>query len=159
MEAKIYKILPHLFLDTDISIWVDGNIFLLIEPGKLAEEFLGEADMAVWKHFNRNCIYEEVPHIIGLGGDRGLYVEEQAAHYRAQGHPANWGLGECNVIIRRHNEKVKRFCNAWWAEICRWSARDQMSFPFVLRNSDIKCNFVPGNPREHKYFKYVPHLS
>ena len=30
MNAKIFKILSHKFIDTDLSIWVDGNIKLLI---------------------------------------------------------------------------------------------------------------------------------
>lgn len=158
MEAKIYKILPHLFLDTDISIWLDGNIELLIDKEQLVDEYLGNADMMVWKHFDRDCIYDEVPNIIGLGGDRGINVEAQAGYYKSQGFPAHAGLAECNVIIRRHNDKVKYFCNEWWSEICRWSARDQMSFPYVLKNHpNLKVNFINANVRNHTWFNYTPH--
>ena len=157
MEAKRYKILSHLFFD-DTTIWVDGNIFPLIPPEQLVDEFLGDADMAVWKHPQRDCIYDEVPNILGLGGDRGHMVEAQSEHYKKMGHPAHWGLGECNVILRRNNEKVRSFCNEWWSEICRWSARDQMSFPYLLRlHPELKVNFIEGNVRNHPYFRYVPH--
>jgi hypothetical protein len=158
MEAKRYKILSHQFIDTDISIWVDGNIFLLVPCIQLVDDFLGDADMAVFKHPWRDCLFWELQSIIGLDGDKPLGAREQVEHYRKMGHPKHWGLGECGMIIRRHNDKIIKFNNEWWSEICRWSARDQLSFPYVLRqNPDIKCNFIVGNVREHPYFKYEDH--
>jgi hypothetical protein len=41
-------------------------------------------------------------------------------------------------IIKRNNEKVNRLMEAWWAEICRWSYRDQVSFPVVSLTNEIK---------------------
>lgn len=155
MNAKIFKILSHQYLDTDISIWVDGNIELLVPKEQLVEEWLRDADMAVWKHFGRDCIFEEAPAAKGLGGEYTWMIDEQIDHYRD--FPKHAGLAECNVIIRRHNTKVNAFNNDWWAEICRWSCRDQISFPVVLSRHDLKVNFIEGNPREHKYFKYVSH--
>jgi hypothetical protein len=40
MNAKFYKVLPHKFLDYDICIWVDGNIFLNVPPEQLISEWL-----------------------------------------------------------------------------------------------------------------------
>ena len=158
MNAKAPKILSHQFIDADISIWVDGNIFLNIDPQKIVDEFLGDNDIAVWKHFDRNCIYDELRAVIGLGGDKPIGAEEQVARYRSLGFPVHYGLGECNVIVRRHNNIVMHFNNYWWSEVCAWSARDQLSFPFVLWNMpSIRCNFVEGNVRNHPYFKYIDH--
>jgi hypothetical protein len=47
MNAKIYKILPHKWVDCDVSIWIDGNIYLNVSPEQLVEEFLMDEDMAV----------------------------------------------------------------------------------------------------------------
>jgi hypothetical protein len=161
LSAKIYKILPHKFLDTDISIWLDGNIYLLIPPEQLVKEFLGDNEMAVWKHFDRNCIYKEAVAAKGLYPEDKEYqvmIDGQIEHYKKIGFPENVGLAECNVIIRKHNKKTERFNEAWWAEICRWGWRDQLSFPVVLsRFKDSRVNFVEGNPRNHEYFKYNPH--
>ena len=164
-NAKIYKVLSHQFLETDYSIWVDGNITLLVDPEVLIKEFLGDADIAVWKHFNRDCIYEEHEAAKGLYEDGIIHNEnvhaetdEQISRYNRNKFPKNYGLGECNVIIRKHSPQVEAFNNYWWSEICRWSFRDQLSFPYVINKfPKLKVNFIKGNPREHKYFKYIPH--
>lgn len=155
MNAKIYKVLSHQFIDADISVWLDGNITLLIEPEKFVEEFLGDSDIGVWKHFDRDCVYEEGPAAIGLGGDYTWNIEDQLNHYREKGFPEHAGLAECNVIVRRHTPEVIAFNNAWWAEICRWSCRDQIAFPYVLK--DLKVKFNEGNVRNHPYFQYTAH--
>lgn len=158
MEAKIYKILSHQFLNTDISIWVDGNIFLLVDPKKIVEEFLGDADIAVWKHFDRDDVYDEARAAMGLGGDQVPYIKKHLEHFEEIKFPRHTGLAECNVIIRRHNKRVEKFNNYWWSEICRHSNRDQLSFPVVVKKCpDVKINYVEGNVRNHNYFKYVPH--
>lgn len=157
LNAKIYKILSHQFLDTDISIWVDGNIKLLIPEKRLVKEWLGDADMAVWKHFDRDDVYEEGMAAIGLGGEQVPYIEKHLEYYEEIDFPHHTGLAECNVLIRRHNQAIKNFNNAWWGEICRHSNRDQLSFPKVLLEYPIKVNFIEGNARDHNWFEYTPH--
>jgi len=65
----------------------------------------------------------------------------------------------CGLIIRRHNELVKRFNERWWAEITRWSPRDQVSFPVVRREMpEVKINTITGDIRKHPYLDFKPHL-
>jgi len=158
MNAKIYKVLAHKFVEDDISIWIDGNIELLIPEDEFIKDFLGDADIAVFKHFDRDCLYNEAPAAKGLGGDYVQMIDEQVEHYRMKGFPGHAGLPDCSVIVRRHNKETERFNESWWAEICRWSCRDQISFPYVLRNfPNLKVKFNVGNPRDHINFKYTPH--
>jgi len=159
-QAKVFKVLSHQFIeDADYSIWLDGNIKLLIDPDFLVQEWLWGYDIAVWKHFGRDCIYDEASEIERLWKGKIPLVREQVEHYRKQGHPEHWGLAECNVIVRKHTDAVKRFNDAWWSEICRWSWRDQLSFPYVARtNPSVRVNYVHGNPRDHRYFKYRDHI-
>ncbi len=157
IAAKIYKILSHEFIDSDISIWVDGNIELLIPPEKLVDDWLKDADLAVWKHPDRDCIYDEAPAAKGLGGDYVKMIDEQIREYGNKGFPRNAGLAECNVIMRRHNNKVKTFNEDWWNEILKWSCRDQLSFPVVHSRHNLKINYIQGNVRNHEWFRYTPH--
>ena len=159
MNAKIYKVLPHKFLDDDVTMWVDGNIFLLEPVEKIVEDFLGGADMAVWKHPERDCIFKEAEAAKGLFENIDIRnsIDEHINHYASMCIPSIT-LAECNVIIRRNTPTVNAFNEAWWAEICRWSFRDQLSFPVVLRNFPINVNYIVGNVRNHKYFKYEPHF-
>jgi len=152
-------------MDADYSIWIDGNITLLVDPGLLVGEFLGDADISVWKHFDRNCIYKEHTAARGLFENgticnENVYTEinSQIEEYKNKEFPKNFGLGECNVIIRKHSPQIEAFNNYWWSEICRWSFRDQISFPYIINKfPKIKVNFVKGNPRNHDYFNYKPH--
>ena len=59
MAAKIYKILIHKYCDYEYILWVDGSIILIGSINGLVDNFLGQADMALFKHRFRNCVYEE----------------------------------------------------------------------------------------------------
>lgn len=164
LNAKIYKLLPHKFLDADITIWVDGNIFLEVPAEQLVEEWLGDADMAMLRHYKRQDIYWEhkwIPYAIKNHPNKNFQlkeVNEQIEHYRKIGVPDNIGLWMGGVIIRRNIPSVNRLNEAWWAEVCRWSIRDQVSFPVVLRKfPEIKINRVDADIKSHPYLKYVDH--
>ena len=160
MNAKIYKILSHTYFSSQFTIYVDGNIFLNVPPSKLISELLGEADIALFRHPWRHCLYQE--HEPAKQRVLPLFkplMDEQVINYRNEGMPVNFGLGECNMLIRRNNAITAEFNERWWAEICRYTNRDQMSFPYVLwkMKDRIKVNFIEGNIRRHPYFKYVNH--
>lgn len=157
MAAKKYKILAHKYIDADYSIWVDGNIKPLVDKEVIVNEFLGDNDIAVWEHFLRDCIYDEASACIHFNKGKKENIIRQVKYYREQDYPEHNGMGECNVIVRRHNDKVKKFNEDWWEQIQKFSCRDQISFPYVLWKSDIKCNFVKGEPRTHPYFYYKLH--
>lgn len=160
MGAKVYKILSNKFTKAPYSIWIDGNVFLNEEPKKIVEEFLGDNDLVVFRHPHRNCIYEEH----GPARDRlpdyaKHLIDKQIKDYKEEGMPEQFGLGECGMIIRRNNDIVREFNGRWWAEICKYSWRDQISFPYVLwkMGGRIKVKLLNGNVRNHQYFRYVGH--
>src|SRR5882724_5221632 len=58
MEAKRYKVLPHLiYPKKEVTIWVDGNLWLKANPDDAIERFLGDADMAVFQHPQRRTVW------------------------------------------------------------------------------------------------------
>ena len=155
-NAKIHKVLPHLFVDTDVSIWIDGNISMNITPEEMVDKWLADKDIAAWKHFDRDCNYDEANTCIGLSFDLPETINEQVERYKKEGYPEHNGLSECNVIARRHTPEINRLNEQWWAEICRGSCRDQISFPYVFRD---KVARIEGNPRNNKDFNYVSHRT
>jgi hypothetical protein len=162
MNAKVYKILSHKYLDADITIWLDGNIYLLVPPEQVVEEWLGDADMAVFKHNHRWLLYKEVEILNQMFKDRTPWVKDeinkQIEHYYSIGIPRETKLSMCGMIIRRNSPIVNQFNEAWWAEICRWSQRDQLSFPVVVgRFPELKVNYVKGNIKNHPYLRYETH--
>ncbi len=157
-EAGMYFAIPHLFMDTDISIMLSGECYLLCPPEQFVNELLGDADMAIHKHYCRDCVYDEGRAIIHFKKDNPEIVREQMDIYKKLGYPANNGLFETGIIIRRHTERVIAFNNAWFAEMCRHSRRDQMSINYVLSKfPDIKVNILQEDVRVNKYLKWGVH--
>jgi hypothetical protein len=159
MNAKIYKILPHKFFYSEYSIWVDGNIFLTVEPDKVLE-LLGDADIAVFKHASRTNVYEEAEAIKHYYPQYTDTVDEQINFYKQIGVPDTLPLAECPVLIRKQSPIMDAFCEAWWAEICRFSPRDQLSFPVTVANfPEMKVRYIEneGGIYTHPYFKRINH--
>ena len=160
MEAKRYKILSHLFFPReDVTVWLDANIRLKVDVREAVETLLGDADMAVFKHPYRDNVWQEFATLKDDPRFAIPYLQDQlhaqAYQYAAEELPATWPLYECNVLIRRNNERVNRFNEAWWAQICRWQWRDQVSFPYVLWKNFVDVRAITPNAREHEFFDYV----
>lgn len=166
LDAKRYKILPHLYLpDQDVTIWVDGNIWLLKDPQRFVDRYLAGYDMALFAHPARKTVWEE---FATLRKDEGRFripylqqqLKEQEAAYRAAGLPDDTPLHECNVLLRRNNEHVNRLMDAWWSEIIRWQWRDQVSWPYVRwrYGAGVRVNTITGpDVRKNPDFRYVRH--
>lgn len=163
MNAKIFKVLAHKYLDCDISIWIDGNIYLKVAKERLVEEFLGDADMALLEHYHRKDIYWEEKMLNFTFKNRTPWVRDeiskQLRHYEASGLiPERKEMVMGGLIIRRHNSMVSQFNEAWWAEICRWSQRDQLSLPVILKQfPQMKVNIIKGSIKSHPYWSYADH--
>lgn len=160
MNAKIYKVLSHKYFSSPLTIYMDGNIFLSIPAQQLVDEFMQDADICLFKHPGRTCIYEEHSAArLRVPDDFKPLMDEQITTYRKEGMPRNFGLAECCMIIRRNNDVTNEFNERWWAEICRYTNRDQLSFPYIWwkMKDRIKINFIHGNIRANSYFQYIKH--
>ena len=144
-NSRAHKILAHQYLpEYDYTLWIDGSIRLLTSVQKLVDDHLRDADVAMFPHPARSCLYVEAAGCADAGSDHRHVLEEQVAAYRRAGYPANNGLNECAVIIRRHNAATERFNEAWWAEYCRHSCRDQVSVRYVLHKLGVRLALLPG---------------
>jgi hypothetical protein len=163
MNAKIYKVLAHKFLETDISIWVDGNIYLNKKPKELVDEWLLDNDMAIFQHYHKKDIYWEQKMLSSTFKHRTPWVvnevDNQIKYYEETDKiPKLNEMAMGGFIIRRHNKKTDRFNEAWWAEITRWSQRDQVSLPVILKEfPELKINYIKGSIKTHPYLRYIDH--
>ena len=161
MNAKIYKVLAHKFLDCDVSIWTDGNIYMLKEPKWYVDNWLKDNDMAVFRHYKSKNLDWELKWIkyVWRSKDRKVYEEaiKQVKEYEKYDIQKD-ELGMGGFIIRRHVPMVERFNEAWWAEICKWGQRDQLSLPVVLRQfPNLKINRINLSIKNNPYTKYEEH--
>lgn len=141
-NSRIHKILIHKYSDADITIWIDGNKRLLMSPEELVETYLGDADMAIYSHALRDCLYDEAIVCAKLGLDDPEVIIEQAKYYEDNGWEKHKGLCEGGFIIRRNNERTRTFNEAWWADYCRFSRRDQLALMPALEKARVKVNFI-----------------
>jgi hypothetical protein len=155
-RAKYPKILAHKVLpvDTQYSMWIDGSIKL--NPGldfkDLIATYLKDTDIAVMKHPERDCIFQEAQAIIDMGKDDAKTVLDYITRYSH--FPKNWGLGETGIVLRRHTKHIDALNEAWWEELENGSRRDQLSLPIVLDVYNISCTYIVGRP----FLTVEPHI-
>ena len=135
MKAKYFKCNSHK-RDCDVSIWIDGSAVIRTpEFERWCLEQLGDGDIALIKHPDRDCIYDEANFCQFMPKYQGVPVIEQVEEYKKRGYPAHNGLWACGLLIRRHNDKVKKFNKLWWEHNKKYTYQDQLSFPVCAREA------------------------
>ena len=66
--------MPHVFLpDYDYHIWMDPTHDIISDPKEFCPTYLKDNDIALFKHPERSCLYDEANTLIeltkGHGGD------------------------------------------------------------------------------------------
>jgi len=158
-NAKVYKILPFAFLpDYDYYFWVDSTHILEANPLEVIEKYLSDTDVAVFKHPQRDCIYIEGEFVKKIEFDHANLLEDQLAFYSDMCYPKNNGLYELPVRVQKNTKLTQQMGWMWWEQICMFSSRDQISFPFVCHQLGIKPSILPGVANTIRGNKIMPQL-
>lgn len=163
LNAKIYKCLPHLFMpEASITIWLDGNIQFKpeVDIAQFVKEFLGDADIAAFRHPYRDNLYQEAAVCSESKLDDPSVIEQQVNLYQSYHFLGNRFFAECGVLVRRNRSIVNRFNETWWAHVTAFSSRDQISFPFAAnKHPMLKIRLHKGNVRTDERFIYTQRES
>lgn len=154
--AKHPKYEPWKYTDAPVSLWVDAS-FRVVSGQFAVEATAGLTDdepIGQFVHPWRDCLFAEARESVGLAKYAGEPVLEQAEHYRWLGHPEGWGLWATGVIARRHTEAVRELGERWLAETDAWSFQDQISQPFVLRETGLRPAALPGKHLSTPWLSY-----
>jgi len=158
-NAKIYKILPFAFIpEYDYYFWIDSTHILETNPLEVIEKYLSNTDVAVFKHSQRDCVYLEGKSVNQVGFDHSNLVDEQLDFYRDMDYPENNGLYELPARVQRNTELTQRMGWMWWEQICMFSSRDQISFPFVCHQLGIKPSILPGRANTIRGNSIMPQI-
>lgn len=160
-NAKLYKVLPHrYFKDHDYSLWVDGTHVPIVDCRYLVHQFLNRDDMALFAHRKRKCVYQEMEACVNYNKADRQIVKKQEEKYKREAYPADHGLAECTVILRRHQSpKVIKAMEDWWQEIESFTLRDQLSFNYIAFRHHLSYALLPGNVHENPFFSFSPHTN
>lgn len=158
LRARRHKLLSHeLYRGAEYTLWHDGCLTPLTDPWELVDRYLQDVDICVFKHMQRNCIYQEERECVRLKKDSPEVLDRVASRYRAEGYPEHNGLAETTAVLRRHTSEVKAFNQQWWEELRENSIRDQMSFDYLMWRNGMKYSTFEGTRCASPHFKWRPH--
>lgn len=144
-NAKIYKILPNLFLPNyDYYFWIDSTHEVIIHPRSVIQDLMKEHEIALFRHTQRKCVYEEANELINLGYDHKNLIDGQIKYYLENNYPKDNGLYELPCFIRKNTENIQKMNLMWWEIICKFSSRDQISLPFIINKLGINPYILEG---------------
>jgi len=155
--ARRLKVLAQEALpEADYSIWLDSNIRLRIAP-KTALKWLGNKDIAVFKHPDRLGAFQEIAICKQWSKGNKEKLRRQGNAYLSAGMPFGWGLASTRSVIRKHTKRMQEFNNLWWEQLTKYSVRDQISFPYVCWRYGFGWSRIPGVATACVHYWYRPH--
>jgi hypothetical protein len=139
-NAKPYKILSSLlFKEYEYVIWCDSNKNLNCDPEEIIKKY-GDFDLLLFKHPERQCLFQEMKICAKWGLDDINLFKQQAQFYFDQGMPTDYGLFEMTIFIKKNSPKIMNFDLMWWEQISKFSSRDQCSLTYCLWKSQGELN-------------------
>jgi hypothetical protein len=150
-NAKVCKILPFCFLPQyDYFVYIDSGHVLIKDPEEIIQNYLKDTDIAVFKHPERNCVYKEGEEIKKIEYDLKELVDQQLNFYKEVNYPEGNGLYELPARIQRNTKDMQTMSLTWWELICKFSSRDQLSFPYACYKHNIKPSILPGKSNSYR---------
>lgn len=153
--ARYYKLMFSHHIDADFSIWIDASYIINCNLDQWSKRFIPPFTAAA--HPDRDCFYEEADAVISHGRDNKDNVLPQIEHYKGQGLPEHNGLIASGILMRSHDRVVINFCTTWWNELCKFSIRDQLSWPLVDWLVPGVCHKIQWHYPTGLEFIYIPH--
>lgn len=131
-----------LFPEYEYSIYVDGSIHIISDLTPFVKA-IRECGIAVHKHSQRTCLYEELNSAITSYKISRKEADRYRIFLESEGMPIKYGLCECGIIARKHNNSIcKKVMEDWWVQFSSYIKRDQISLPYVLYKNNITINQV-----------------
>lgn len=161
--SRLAKILPHKYLPPhDISVYIDSSLELKTgDVCKMVEECLEDKDIALYKHYKRNCVYDEIHHVMRdpkRKADKNL-CERAIKTYRDISYPNQNGLFENAFIIRKNTPEIRQLNSKWWSEYINGTERDQFVFMYCIYQLKIQVNSIKVGTqfRNNPYVNHIRH--
>lgn len=150
--------LPHYFPRHEAVIWVDANVLI---RGDLKRYVRKTRNVGAVLHPLRSAVREEAEECIRLGKDAAEVIEAQMNHYRCEGYDLQRSLAETGFIVfKGWSPAVRAAMTDWWAEISKFSKRDQLSFDYALHKNGVEWAALLSegySVRNHPDFVYFGH--
>lgn len=157
--SRLAKIMPHRYLpDHDISVYIDSSLEIKTDDIRtMVAECLQGKDIALYKHYRRNCVYDEIKFVMNstdrVVDDKDLCIKA-IKKYEEINYPKNNGLYENGFMIRCNTKKIQEFSELWWKEYISGTERDQFTFMYATWLAGISPNPI-GHGKQVRVNNYV----
>lgn len=150
---------------SDYCIWIDSKVQIdSVDFVQQCLNAIGDGDIAILKHGERTCVYEEIDYIESqiIQGNRYLAaryahrpIRQQVEYYRAAGYPKNNGLNDCSIFIFKNNKTMDNIMHHWWHD-CLKGNFDQISIQYICWLMETKIRSIDFR---NETFHLVKHLK
>jgi hypothetical protein len=153
-QSRLIKICPVLFIDNiDLYVYIDGNYEVIGNLNEYISLYFTKGFMT-HQHGQRNCIFKEADQILKLGKESRDVLEIQMNDYLLARHKYNDGLYQNGFLV--FDNSAKELCTNWYNEVEKYSYRDQLSLPFVVKKYNYRINVMTAH-RMKTVLKLNPH--
>lgn len=155
--SRLPKLLPHRYLpEHDISVYIDASLTIkAVDVVGMANNTLGEDDIAAYKHFQRDCIYDEIQECLKLKKAEEAEVTPFLKRLKLEAFPQSLGLVENAFIVRRNNSRIWKLNQAWHDLFETYAARDQFYLMYIAWKEGVAIRRIEDAPQ----FRMSPHVN
>jgi hypothetical protein len=121
-------------------LWVDSRVEITADVARNVFAALDDSDLCLFKHYERDCVYEEILAVLEAKRSSSAQCEEYARHLRAQDYPRNGGLYETGVMGFRVCPEVVELFRRVFGLCYRYAPRDQLALPLALAGSKARVH-------------------
>lgn len=150
----------------DAYMWLDGSLSLQREDClRWYLDQLGDGDIGVFKHPDRETAKQEVEYIEGKLKDNHPYIasryqnglhREQLDKMLAMGY-RDKSLFHTGAFIYRNTPRVREALRDWWYEGSRFFTCDQVVFPYILWKHKLDVKILDEPIYKSGYISLVSH--
>lgn len=165
MQARIPKMFSwQLLPDYDYYIWVDSSLTIKNKDTvKWFLEQLGDADIAVFKHPDRQTIRQECDFVKQKIAEKNYYLFPRYANEFLEeqmnalvDYDDNFLIAS-SAFIYKNSPKIQAMFKEWWYHTSRYTTQEQLSLPYVLTKSGCKFNIIDKHYMKTPYLTYTGH--
>ena len=146
MNARHIKVTTptNLEKEYDWTLWVDGNMEIKSPITKMVPKWLETHSFAAFKHPWWQCLYTEIDKCRARGKDKPERLEAARKYLKEQEFPRNYGQLATWVLLRKQNDVVKQHAKLWWADMKKYTMRDQVTFMLNTWRLGVGVAWIPG---------------
>lgn len=125
-------------------IWLDSRVNISYPVAQTLFAALEENDLCLFKHYERDCVYDEMLAVLAARRSTASQCEEYARYLRQRSFPRNGGLFETGVMAFRAGPLVSDLFRKVFGLCYRYVPRDQLTLPVALVGSEAKVHVYEG---------------